>query len=95
MKGQSININTIVVRKTEIETTDIDGEKAMIDINEGKYFMLNEVAGTIWNKIARPCSVKEIILHLIDVYNVDDETCRKNTIEFLGKMYDATLITFK
>jgi hypothetical protein len=91
----NINMNTIVIQSSEIDTTDIDGEKAMMNLKKGQYFVLNGVGSRIWDIINRPCYVKEIVSDLMKEYDVDKETCEQNTLEFLGRLNNAEIITIK
>lgn len=90
-----INMDSIIVQKKDIDTTDIDGEKAMMNLNKGQYFMLNEVGSRIWEIINNECSVEEIIVNLMKEYEVDKETCEQSTFEFLGRLNNAELISVK
>lgn len=91
----NISEDTIVLQRTSIDTTDIDGEKAMMDMEKGKYFMLDGVGSRIWEIISKPCSVKEIVLDLMNEYDVDKVTCEQSTLEFISKLNNAELISIK
>lgn len=91
----NINMDTIVVQNTEIDTTDIDGEKAMMDLEKGKYFMLNGIGSIVWDIISKPCSVKDIVSDLVKEYDVEIATCEQSILEFLGRLNNAELISIK
>jgi hypothetical protein len=91
----NINMETVVVQNTDIDATDIDGEKAMMNIEKGQYFMLNGVASRVWDIISKPSSVKEILADLLREYDVDAKTCEQNILEFLQRLQDAEIITVK
>ena len=38
-----ININNVVSRRNDIDTTDLNGEIVMMDLEKGRYFSLNGV----------------------------------------------------
>jgi len=88
-------MDTIIERKLDIDTTEIDGEKAMMNLEKGQYFMLNGVGSRIWDIIEKPCSVKEVVSDLLEEYDVDEVTCKQSTFEFLGKLNHAELISIK
>ena len=77
----------------EIDDTDLDGEKVMMNLDKGEYFMMNEVGSRIWEIISEPINVKEIINTLRNEYEVDEETCKDTVIEFLGRLDNADLIS--
>lgn len=68
------------------EVTDLCGEKVMVDFQKGKYFMLKGVANDIWNMLEDEMEVRGIIERLLEEYEVDVETCKTSTIEFLEKL---------
>ncbi len=92
-KDYGINLETVINKNLEIDDTDLDGEKVMMNLDKGEYFMMNEVGSRIWEIISEPINVKEIISTLRNEYEVDEETCRDTVIEFLGRLDNADLIS--
>ena len=92
-KDYGINLDTVINKNLEIDDTDLDGEKVMMNLDKGEYFMMNEVGSRIWEIISEPINVKEIISTLRNEYEVDEETCRDTVIEFLGRLNHADLIS--
>ena len=92
-RDYGINLDTIINKNLEIDDTDLDGEKVMMNLDKGEYFMMNEVGSRIWEIISEPINVKEIINTLRNEYEVDEETCKDTVIEFLGRLNHADLIS--
>ena len=92
-KDFGINLNTVINKNLEIDDTDLDGEKVMMNLDKGEYFMMNEVGSRIWDIIIEPINVKGIIEALLSEYEVDEETCTDTVIEFLGRLNNAELIS--
>ena len=88
-----INLDTIINKNLEIEDTDLDGEKVMMNLEKGEYFMMNEVGSRIWEIIGKPINVKDIIETLRSEYEVDEETCKCTVIDFLTGLNHAKLIS--
>ena len=88
-----INLNTIINKNLEIDDTDLDGEKVMMNLDKGEYFMMNEVGSRIWEIISEPINVRRIIDTLRSEYEVDEETCKDTVVEFLGRLNNADLIS--
>ena len=88
-----INLDTIINKNLEIDDTDLDGEKVMVNLEKGEYFMMNEVGSRIWEIISEPINVKGIVDTLRSEYEVDEETCKDTVIEFLGRLDYADLIS--
>lgn len=87
-----ININSYVCQCNGIDAADIDGEKVMMNIEKGKYLALNSVGSRIWDIINEKISVNDIVNILINEYEIDEETCKKNVLDYLMVLYDAELI---
>ncbi|MBM6820081.1 lasso peptide biosynthesis PqqD family chaperone [Clostridium saudiense] len=88
-----IGLDTIINKNLEIDDTDLDGEKVMMNLDKGEYFMMNEVGSRIWEIINEPMNVKGIVDALRSEYEVDEETCKDTVIEFLGRLNNADLIS--
>ena len=92
MSCQCMKLETIVERNHEIDATDLDGEKVMMDLDKGQYFMLNGVGGDIWELTEKPISVKNIIESLRKEYEVSAEECEHAVKGFLHHMHHANLV---
>ena len=92
-RDYGINLNTIINKNLEIDDTDLDGEKVMMNLDKGEYFMMNEVGSRIWQIISEPINVRRIIDTLRSEYEVDEETCKDTVVEFLGRLNNADLIS--
>ena len=87
-----IFLDNIVTKKNGLDATDMDGEIVMMDIDKGKYYSFNEVGSRIWNIIEKPLTVKEIILILLDEFEVSEKTCEDSVLSFLSRIYNDELI---
>ena len=88
-----IDLNSIVSHRKDIDTTDLDGEKVMMDLEKGQYFALNSVASRIWEVIQSPISINKVIDTLLEEYEVEREECEKSVLEFVQGLEDASLIS--
>lgn len=83
---------TMVVQTTGIIAADIDGEKAMMSIEKGKYYGLDAVGSLIWGLIDKPVSVQQIVTALMEKYDIDANTCQQDVYIFLDKMHAERLV---
>lgn len=90
-----IKLDTVIVKNKEIDDTDIDGEKVMINLDKGQYFMMNAVGTDIWNSIDEPIGIECIINNLLEKYEIDYKTCESEVISFIEALKDAELINIK
>ena len=87
-----MTLSTIVERNHEIDVTNLDGEKVMMDLEKGQYFMLNEVSGYIWELMKTPISMEAIITSLMNEYEVEREVCESSVTDLLHNMHHANLV---
>ena len=78
-----INLDLIVSYRQYIDTTDIDWDKAMMDLEKGQYFALNSVSSIIWEEIQSLAKISDVVNTLLSEYYVDRETYEKSVIEFI------------
>jgi hypothetical protein len=91
-KNDYISLDTVVKQLEDLDVTDLNGEKVMMNLNKGQYFALNEVGSRIWDIIDKPICVKEIIEVLLKEYDIDKESCLEDVISFIGSMRDADIV---
>ena len=48
-----LNLDSIVSYREDIDTTDIDGDKVMMDLEKGQYFALNSEYGKKYNHLLK------------------------------------------
>ena len=84
--------NTKYVRNNETISGRLHDELVMMDISKGKYFSLNPVATHIWDMLEAPYSLDELCDKLVDEYEVDPVTCRKEVEAHLNEMQKLGLI---
>ncbi len=87
-----IDVHTRIRRKPEIITTEIDGEIVMMNMETGHYIALNAVGSRIWQLLEQPLTTMELITVLSDEYNVSEEMCRQDVLEYLYALYHSKLI---
>lgn len=78
--------NSIIRINKNVSISEIDGEKIMIDFDSGKYFMIKGVGNDIWDRIQSEVSVEDLIKGLLSEYDIDENTCEADVINFLNKL---------
>lgn len=95
MNNRLLNLDTVVSQKEDVDVTELNGEKVMMDLDKGKYFMLNETGSVIWDAIDEPKSISEIIESVVNEYDIDKETCQSKVLEYLEKLNHEELVFIK
>jgi len=84
---------TKYVRNSKTVSGRLEDEMVMLDIDQGKYFSLNQTATTIWGLLEKPMDIDEICKWLVEEYDVDMEQCTSEANEYIAEMLKLGLIT--
>ena len=85
--------STVVKLITDINVTELAGEKVMIDFATGKYFMIKGVGNDIWDMIQQPITYGEIVEKLLSEYEVSEEECNTSVTNFLDKLKELNFVS--
>ena len=66
-----LNLDSIVSYREDIDTTDIDEDKVMMDLEKGQYFALNSVGSRIWEEIQSPVKISEVVNTSVSYTHLD------------------------
>jgi hypothetical protein len=91
-KNENISKNHLLVQKQGNIVSDMDGEKVMLSIQNGKYYNLGELGGEIWELMKEPISTQDLITTLQSQYDVDQTECEEQVTSFLNQLIDEGLI---
>lgn len=72
--------------------SEVDGEAVMMNNNNGHYWGLNESSTDIWNILEKESTFKGILDSLMEKYDVDEITCRKESLNVLAGMVRVNII---
>ena len=75
--------------------SDMDGEKVMLSVSNGKYYNLGELGGEIWELMKEPISIQELVITLQSQYNVDPADCMSHVTDFLNQLLEQGLVSIK
>ena len=84
--------DTLMRRRPDIITADLNEEIVMMDIQSGKYFNLKETAAEIWLLLESPLTLHDLVERLVIQYEVSYEQCEKDIMPFLQTMLTNRLI---
>ena len=87
-----MNRTTRIRMKQQRDVTDLAGEKVMVDFEQGKYFCIKGEEQP--DADGKPAALMiETILHkLLEEYEVTEEVCEKEVLEFLDKLKQAGIL---
>ncbi|OAS85155.1 lasso peptide biosynthesis PqqD family chaperone [Metabacillus litoralis] len=91
-KTQRISLTHIVSQEEGNIVSDMDGEKVMLNIQNGKYYNLGDIGGDIWDLIKKPTSINQLVNSLFSQYDVELSKCEEQVMSYLNLLYDERLI---
>ncbi|MBM7573493.1 lasso peptide biosynthesis PqqD family chaperone [Aquibacillus albus] len=91
-KVKEISIEAIVSQVEGNIVSDMDGEKVMLSVQNGKYYNLGSLGGEIWELMKEPISIQLLVSKLMDMYDVEPQECVEHTIAFIGQLIEEGLV---
>ncbi len=85
--NESGPLSEIWVRSEGLITASMDGETLMLDAETGVYYGLDPVGARIWEYLASPVTIPDLVRRLEEHYEVETERCIRdvgNLIEQLS-----------
>lgn len=85
----NVNLDSTVSRRPDLVATAIDQDKVFLDVESGKYYGMNAIGSAIWDLLETPISVRDLCLLLKDRFDVSDQMCQEETVEFCQSLADS------
>lgn len=83
---------TRFARRAGVETQVLDGAAVLVLPEEYLYFAINRIGARIWELLAVPQSLEEIVAALAAQFDVAEEQCRREAEEFLRQLAGKRLV---
>ena len=83
-RGDTFFLNALIQRNEAKFSTGMLGEEmVMMNMDNGDFLTMNKVGADIWSSSVHPVPVRDIIAQLIDRYQISEDQCINETIQFL------------
>jgi len=82
---------TVVASKGQV-SSDLGGEVAILDLERGTYFGLDEVGARIWELVREPISVSEVQATVVEEYDVEPARAERDVLALLQRLVDEGLV---
>ena len=89
---QTITLTTVVYHDPEMVSAPMDDELVMFSLEHGMYYGLDNIASVIWQRTEQPTSVEDLCNSLLDEFDVDRDTCQRETLELLNWLFTQDLV---
>lgn len=74
--------------------SDMNGEKVMLSVENGKYYNLGRIGGDIWEFISSPITLDDLVVCLTEKYDVSVRECEIQVERFLEMLWNEGLVKF-
>ena len=82
-----------VLRRTEEHVSaPLEESLVMMDIDAGKYYLLDDIASFVWTRLAEPTSVADLVDELCSRYDVAPGHCEADILPFLSELHEKGLV---
>jgi hypothetical protein len=92
--NNSLTRSTTISRTSDILFDRIDDEIVMLNMEKGRYHALDPIAGVIWEKIATPTKVSDLVAALTAEFDVSPEQCEQDVLAYLADLQERDLLVF-
>jgi hypothetical protein len=87
-----IDRSAVLRRTDEHVSAPLDEWLVMMDIDAGKYYMLDDIASFVWTRLAAPTSVADLVDELCSRYDVAPSRCEADVLPFLTELHEKGLV---
>ena len=89
---KTVKLTDTLKRNEELISSDIDDETVMMSLEQGQYYGLDAIGSRIWELYATPQTLNKVIETLLVEFDVDEETCKADVINFVQQLLDNNLL---
>lgn len=87
-----VEVGSSVVATTAQVSAELQDEAIVLGLEKGMYYELDQVAALVWKLIVTPHRVSDIRDQVMVAFDVDEATCERDLLVFLGQLLDEGLI---
>jgi hypothetical protein len=91
-KSTTISLDSIVSVAADQVSCELEGEAAILNLKSGAYHGLDPIGATVWNLLANPIAVHQIVDAMIAQYEVTRPRCERDLLALLVKLDQRGLI---
>lgn len=80
------------IRTDDVTWQEIDGELVILDLQNSAYLTTNAVGALLAKYLTEERSADELATLLVDTYDIDAETARRDSQAFVQQLVDKKLL---
>jgi hypothetical protein len=78
-------VPVLLSRNPDICAAELDGEVCLFNAESAEYLNLNATGSYIWTLLENPALFDDLVMHLLERYQIDQVTCRSETERFVDE----------
>lgn len=90
--SDSVDSDGRFARRAGCTACELDGETVVMSVRQGAYYTLDEVATRVWQLLAEPQTLDELVARLTTEYDVAADACRGDVHELLTDLRHEGLV---
>lgn len=90
--NNSISMRSIVVATRGQVSSNLGDEVAILDLEGGTYYGLDNVGARVWELIQEPRTVGEVHATILNEYDVDPQRCQTDIITLVQSLRGEGLV---
>lgn len=75
-----------------LAASEIGDESVVLNLADGKYYGLNDMANRVWRELQQPRSIDQIAAALTAEYEVAEDQARRDVAQLLAELHTLQLI---
>jgi len=79
-------------RRPDVPAAPLGDRLLVLDAARGRFVGLNPVAARIWDLVATPSGLDDLVARLLTEFDVDPRTCRTETAAVLADLHARGLV---
>ena len=83
--------STLIATSRQVDCA-IGGETVILHLDDGIYYSLNSVGARVWALLQEPHTADELVVRVVEEFDVSAERCRADLEELLGALHERALV---
>lgn len=95
MNLKELSLQSVVITNKNVVSCDLDGDMAILNMDDGLFYRLNPLGKRIWELIQGSQTVKFVLETLLDEYDIGEDQCKNDLLDLLQNLIKKGLIVLE
>jgi hypothetical protein len=87
-----IDSNALFVRQPDVVACELGTGMALLNMQEGKYYRLNDTAKLIWDQLEEPSNVASLVDSIVNRFEISVADCTGDVVAVVTKLCEDNLV---